>query len=680
MQIYHTLTPAPAPQDSAVALGYFDGVHSGHRAVLGAAVTYAAQHGLTAAAFTFELPGNNSLKGGRILSLAQKHTRVAQLGIAQYWEPSFEEFRALSPEDFVRRVLVDCFHAKAVFCGDNFTFGAYAAGNVALLEQLCAPYGITVDVVPMAQYGGQTVSSTRIRAALEEGRLDDANAMLGKPYAIDWAVTHGKGIGSGKLGTPTINQNYPAEALQPCTGVYLTRIWLDGQWRPAATGIGRRPTVDSSANAAVTCETFVPDYAGNVYGRAPVLEFHKYLCPVRKFGSMDELAALIHHAAEESKPGLVEKIELRDWNAQGEYVAQRAKALASGKTLGVLFRNGDSLPALADALQKAGVPFVRSRRDGLPPLFTSPAMRALRAAIKLSFNPCDIDSFRILKNRIKKDLPNYIVNQIAAADEDVFEGIEGRVSLSRGELESLERKRKAVAGYKKLRALPAVSAIIDDFYLDGRGGVNQKTDALLSLAMGVETVDDYIAKLNEMEVFLSSEDAGHGRVFLSTIHAAKGLEYDEVILCDGRAGILPQHDSVDTPEDRREREEETRLMYVAVTRARERFSFLCASHSHGAAAPASLYLGRIFPPIGRRPVQSAPVRTFHSGFTPVSPRKNSTTPLPDFTGKRVVHKKFGQGDVLKVEKGAALIRFADGEKRIDLRAALDCGAISPAGD
>ena len=386
------------------------------------------------------------------------------------------------------------------------------------------------------------------------------------------------------------------------------------------------------------------------------------------------------HAAEESKPGLVEKIELRDWNAQGEYVAQRAKALASGKTLGVLFRNGDSLPALADALQKANVPFVRSRRDGLPPLFTSPAMRALRAAIKLSFNPCDIDSFRILKNRIKKDLPNYIVNQIAAADEDVFEGIEKRVSLSRGELESLERKRKAVAGYKKLRALPAVSAIIDDFYLDGRGGVNQKTDALLSLAMGVETVDDYIAKLNEMEVFLSSEDAGHGRVFLSTIHAAKGLEYDEVILCDGRAGILPQHDSVDTPEDRREREEETRLMYVAVTRARERFSFLCASHSHGAAAPASLYLGRIFPPIGRRTVQSAPVRTFHSGFTSVSPRKNSTAPLPDFTGKRVVHKKFGQGDVLKVEKGAALIRFADGEKRIDLRAALDCGAISPAGD
>ena len=142
---------------------------------------------------------------------------------------------------------------------------------------------------------------TRIRAALEEGRLDDANAMLGTPYAIDWPVVHGKGIGSGKLGTPTLNQNYPAAALQPCAGVYLTRIYLDGQWRPAATGIGKRPTVDSSENAAVTCETFVPDFSGNAYGQQPVLEFHKYFCPVRKFNSMDELAALIHHAADESK-------------------------------------------------------------------------------------------------------------------------------------------------------------------------------------------------------------------------------------------------------------------------------------------------------------------------------------------------------------------------------------------
>ena len=165
MQMYQRLTPIHAPQGSAVALGYFDGVHCGHRAVLGAAVECARAGGLTAAAFTFELPASSTLKGGRILSLPQKHARVASLGIEEYQEAPFDEFRALTPEDFVQKVLVDCFNAKQLFCGDNFTFGARAAGNVERLRELCTPLGIGVHIVPMAQYGGQTVSSTRIRAA-----------------------------------------------------------------------------------------------------------------------------------------------------------------------------------------------------------------------------------------------------------------------------------------------------------------------------------------------------------------------------------------------------------------------------------------------------------------------------------------------------------------------------------
>ena len=198
-------------------------------------------------------------------------------------------------------MLVDCFNAKQLFCGDNFTFGARAAGNVERLRELCAPLGIGVHIVPMAQYGRQTVSSTRIRAALEEGRLDDANAMLGTPYAIDWPVVHGKGHRQRKARHADAEPELPRRGPAACAGVYLTRIYLDGRWRPAATGIGKRPTVDSSENAAVTCETFVPDFSGNVYGQQPVLEFHKYFCPVRKFNSMDELAALIHHAADEGK-------------------------------------------------------------------------------------------------------------------------------------------------------------------------------------------------------------------------------------------------------------------------------------------------------------------------------------------------------------------------------------------
>lgn len=299
MHIYETLTPIDAPNGSAVALGYFDGVHLGHRRVLGAAADHAAQNGLAAAAFTFSLPGSSRLKGGRILSHDLKHARVAAAGITEYLEPPFEAFRTLSPEDFVQKILVDCFRARAVFCGDNFTFGARAAGNVERLRELCAPRGISVNIMEMAQYGGRNVSSTRIRAALEEGRIDDVNAMLGAPYAIDWPITHGRGVGTSLLGTPTINQNYPTDALQPCTGVYLTRIRLDGRWWPAATGIGRRPTVDVE-NAPVTCETYVPGFAGDVYGQSPVLEFHKYLCPVRKFDSIQELATLIRYAAEQS--------------------------------------------------------------------------------------------------------------------------------------------------------------------------------------------------------------------------------------------------------------------------------------------------------------------------------------------------------------------------------------------
>ena len=129
MQIYQSLTPICAPHGSAVALGYFDGVHCGHRAVLGAAVECARAGGLTAAAFTFELPASSTLKGGRILSLAQKHARVASLGIEEYQEAPFDEFRALTPEDFVQKVLV----------------GREIAGNPSLMMSAYAVRGLDIN-------------------------------------------------------------------------------------------------------------------------------------------------------------------------------------------------------------------------------------------------------------------------------------------------------------------------------------------------------------------------------------------------------------------------------------------------------------------------------------------------------------------------------------------------------
>lgn len=307
MYVVDTLSamPAAARGGSAVALGFFDGVHLGHRAVLDAAADYAAAHSLTAAAFTFDLPISSTMKGKRLLSEEQKQARVAEQGIAEYMAPPFADFCALTPLAFVQDILCGCFGAKAVFCGENFTFGARAAGNVAVLRELGAACGMAVEVVPMRQYRGEAVSSTRIRAALAEGDIPLANALLGAPYAIDWPVCHGQGLGK-KLGAPTINQNYPAGTLQPCCGVYITRARIAGRWYAGATGLGGRPTV-ADEGAAITCETYLPDFSGNLYGKAPLLEFHQYLGPTQKFDSLEELRACIFGAAEKSKVFFGEK-------------------------------------------------------------------------------------------------------------------------------------------------------------------------------------------------------------------------------------------------------------------------------------------------------------------------------------------------------------------------------------
>ena len=281
---------------SAVALGYFDGVHLGHRAVIGAAVKYARKQGLTAAAFTFSLPLAGGFKGQRILTGGERRRRVASLGVDIYLCPPFEQFRALSPRQFVDVVLARDFGAKAVFCGENFTFGKDKAGNVEVLRALCREQGIEVHVVPMAQYQGQTVSSTRIRGCLTRGEMEQVNDMLVQPYCLRHTVQHGQGLGH-TLGFPTINLTYPTGVLVPRNGVYVTRVTLaDGSQYPGATGLGSRPTVNDDPEK-ITCETFLPGFSGDMYGDEVTVSFCKYLWPTKKFDSVDALTAMVRRAA-----------------------------------------------------------------------------------------------------------------------------------------------------------------------------------------------------------------------------------------------------------------------------------------------------------------------------------------------------------------------------------------------
>lgn len=285
----------PQTQPTAVALGYFDGVHLGHRRILRAAADWAAHNAARPVAFTFQFSDRRT-KAPDILTLSERRRRILAQGVADIDCEAFDAIAALSPQQFVQRLLCDKLGARAVFCGENFRFGAGAAGDVPLLRQLCAAQGVRVFSFPLEEQAGAPISATRIRALLAQGKLAEANALLGEPYAVDLPVRHGQQLG-GSLGYPTVNQIYPAVMQQPAEGVYRTAALVNGVWLPSATGLGRRPTVDGDG---VTCETFFCRWHGDAYGSHPRICFLEYLWPVQKYDSLQGLQDCISRAAKRS--------------------------------------------------------------------------------------------------------------------------------------------------------------------------------------------------------------------------------------------------------------------------------------------------------------------------------------------------------------------------------------------
>ena len=301
---------------TAVALGYFDGVHLGHRRILSAAAVWAAEHGCISTAFTFYFDARRT-KAPDILSSEERRRRLTACGMRQVVCLPFDEIAALSPRQFVCEILRDRLHAAAVFCGENFRFGRDAAGDVTLLRQLCAEVGMATQVLPLTMADGRPVSSTRIRALLTAGDVAAAAALLGEPYTVELPVQHGAALGR-TLGWPTVNQVFPAGLLRPADGVYRTAACVDGQWMPAATGIGTRPTVTQGSFAAdetacrdtsvppavsetksappVTCESFLCRWQGDAYGKSIRLAFLDYLWPVRRYDTLEQLSACIRRA------------------------------------------------------------------------------------------------------------------------------------------------------------------------------------------------------------------------------------------------------------------------------------------------------------------------------------------------------------------------------------------------
>ena len=268
------------------ALGDFDGVHAGHRAVLEKAASLARKQGVASAAWYF----SDSPKGGApsLTDACEKRSQIAECGIDLALTESFSRVKDLSPEEFVAGYLVPLGCVGAV-CGFNFRFGKGASGDAALLEKLCDKAGLAFSVVPPVMWEGEAVSSTRIREAVAAGDVSSAAKMLGRRFSVSGRVEHGRTLGR-TLGFPTVNMEFAPGRARPRSGVYYTYTNIDGTLYPSVSNAGCRPTV---GGRTVRLETHILGYTGDLYGRTLTVEFIEFRRPETAFGSISELEEAI---------------------------------------------------------------------------------------------------------------------------------------------------------------------------------------------------------------------------------------------------------------------------------------------------------------------------------------------------------------------------------------------------
>lgn len=287
-----------------IALGFFDGVHLGHSALMHKTTMRAAELSATPAAFTFD-PHPQSVIFDKPLALLTSPEDRADLmrryyGIEDVIVTPFTPERMKQPWDaFVRDTLMGELHAVHLVAGHDYHFGYKGEGNPARLAAICGELGLGLDIIEKVERDGITVSSTYIRTLVAQGEISRANEFLGHPYTLSDTVSHGKKLGS-TLGFPTVNLKLKPNVLPPALGVYATRVWLEnGESHIAVTNVGRRPTVDDGE--MLTVEGFILDFSGDLYGQTIRMEFFEFLRPEKKFPSLDALRDEIMRNAQQTR-------------------------------------------------------------------------------------------------------------------------------------------------------------------------------------------------------------------------------------------------------------------------------------------------------------------------------------------------------------------------------------------
>ena len=287
-----------------VALGFFDGVHLGHGALLRRVGAIAAQKGAVPAAVTFDTHPTNLILNVPMPLLTSPLDRAELMrrfyGIREVIVAHFDERMMHMPwREFVTDYLAGEHGAVHLVAGHDFHFGYKGEGNPERLQALCGELGIGCDIIPKVVQDHITISSTYIRTLVAQGEMERANQFLGHPHTLTDTVAHGKKLG-GTLGFPTVNLRFQPGVLVPAHGVYATRVTFEnGESRPAVTNIGVRPTVDDGDR--VTVEGFILDFQGDLYGHTVRMEFYKRLRGERKFPSLEALKDEVMRNAEQTR-------------------------------------------------------------------------------------------------------------------------------------------------------------------------------------------------------------------------------------------------------------------------------------------------------------------------------------------------------------------------------------------
>lgn len=271
---------------SAVALGLFDGIHKGHKAVIEKMLS-SCDETLVPTVFTFDF----FKKGGRVLNISDKEKILYDMGVKVIYSPPFSEIKNLSPDEFIEEILIKKMNAEKLFCGENFTFGKDRKGTATYLKEKAETLGIETVIVPTVNINKKEISSTFMKTLMKEGRIKELTEISEREYSFKLKIEEGRKLGR-EMGFKTINQRLPSDLCEIKKGVYAVRVKIADELYKGVCNIGVKPTV-TDENERFS-ETHIFDFDKDVYGEYAEIFLVDFIREEKKFGSLEELKKQIN--------------------------------------------------------------------------------------------------------------------------------------------------------------------------------------------------------------------------------------------------------------------------------------------------------------------------------------------------------------------------------------------------